>query len=232
MKQIVAPLALLSLAGCATAAPVAQAPQPERTMTVVAAISPEDVTGYRLMTPPDNNQVSITPTNNVIVPINNVVIPTNNTVVVPVNNQVQPTTTDLVTPNDLIRLNAGKIEVWLKRGSEAAVQVGQALPGTQRQLTLTNLRLNTTYQVLLKAYKDDPNDASTVPTLKMSDDGPSTTTFTTNADGNGAYDTRREETLALRLSDYTFAGKAAGNVSVTPGAFTSTTASEALEQLD
>lgn len=130
----------------------------------------------------------------------------------------------LVTQNDATTLS--RIEVWLKRGDAAAVDLGD-LGAAERNLTLNNLRLDTAYAVTLKGFKDDPNDAGTAE-VQISDDAASTITFDTNADGAGAYQATRTVTFKLVLQDQTFAGEAGGTIDLDPGTLTSTTAPESL----
>lgn len=131
----------------------------------------------------------------------------------------------LVTQNDESTL--ARIEVWLARDGGKATSLGD-LDGTARSVTLNNLKLDSTYTVTLKGFKDDPNTEGVDSDLPISEDALSVVEFNTNADDSGAYQSEKEVSFALKLNDQTFAGQASGNIDLTTGDLTSTDAEEAL----
>lgn len=121
---------------------------------------------------------------------------------------------DVVTANSLE--NLARIEVWLKRGDLDFAPVGDGLAGTARTVTLANLRKDTTYQVMLRGFKLDPNTQETTASFQMSDDAKSTVTFDTRPVG-GVYAAVKDVEFSLWLRDYAFAGEAGSGILIVPG---------------
>jgi hypothetical protein len=140
--------------------------------------------------------------------------------------------TNRITPNDEEALVA--IEVWLAVGDAKSKKLGNVGP-LSRQVVVNNLKLDTKYALTLKGFKLDPNASESElqeefpPTVQMSDDEESTTTFNTNADSGGGYQQFQYVDLTLQLSDQVFSGTTTGNVTVEGGVLESTDKDEALK---